>query len=208
VAAIAGLLLVAGAFLVALFTQHNVSIFALTPLTPSGVTVPALDIIPTEKVYAFHVTIYTIWATIALSLPAFCLVWFVRGSQMAGRYWLAFWTVGLIAMLIHQFLAMGILFEWNWQHILVETVRVTIPIPDLVLTIWWIFDVLLGWILLHSRGFFLHAQRLLLHIALIVIFLIGFIREGEILLSKFIGVVSAVLIIAAIAVRIFQNRTS
>jgi len=156
VAAIAGLLLVVGAFLVALFTQDNVSMFALTPLTPSGVTVPALDIIPTEKVYAFHVTIY----------------------------------------------------EWNWQHILVETVRVTIPIPDLVLTIWWIFDVLLGWILLHSRGFFLHAQRLLLHIALIVIFLIGFIREGEILLSKFIGVVSAVLIIAAIAVRIFQNRTS
>lgn len=190
-AAIVGMLLLLSCFIAAYFTHSNESIFALTPKVADGTTIPVFDIIVSNKLFAFHATIYTIWATMLICLPAFCTVWFIRSSSTAGAYWLSFWTMGLIAMLVHMYLAMGVLFEWNWQHILKETVRVTTPVPDLVLIVWWTIDVILGWLLLHSRGYLLHGQRIFLHFALLVIFLFGFIREGEILISKGIGIVSA-----------------
>lgn len=193
-----GILLVGGSFLAAEFTQSSESLFSLTPKVQTGMEIPEMDIIPVSKLYAFHATIYTVWATMLLSLPAFCTVWFIRKSSTAATYWLAFWTVGLVAMLVHLYMSMGALFEWNWPHILKNTVRVTIPIPDLVLTVWWTVDVALAWWLLHSRGALLHGQRLLLHVALLVIFLIGFIREGEITLSKIIGIVSALVVVGAV----------
>ncbi len=194
----AGVILIGGSFAAAWHTQQSLSLFSLSPVVADGVAIPPLDVISTQKIYAFHVTIYTIWATMLLCLPAFCTVWFVRNSRVAGEYWLAFWTVGLVAMLVHLYMAMGVLFEWNWRHILEDTVRVTIPKPDLILTAWWVIDVMLGWCFLHSKRILIHTQRVLLHAALLIIFLIGFIREGEILMSKIIGAASGLTVLAAI----------
>jgi len=205
-AAIAGVLLLGGSFVVAHYTQVGDTLFSLTPKVAPGTDIPALDIIPTDKRYVFHATIYTVWATMLLSVPAFCTVWFIRRSPAAGAYWLAFWSVGLVAMLVHLYLSMGVLFEWNWTHILSDTVRVTIPVPDLVLTAWWIVDVGLGWWLLHSRGIVLHGQRLLLHIALLTVFLIGFIREGETDLSRLIGLACAATVLIALVVGLSRRR--
>ena len=205
-ALIAGIGLIGGSFILAQFTQYNDSLFSLVPSVQDGVDIPNMDIISKDKIYIFHATIYTIWATMLLSLPAFCLVWFIRKSQIAARYWLTFWTIGLIAMFVHLFMAMGLLFEWNWQHILKETIRVTIPIPDLVLTLWWTIDVSLGWFLLHSRGVLLHGQRIILHVALLTVFLIGFIREGEIIFSKVLGITSALLVVAALLFGLMRLR--
>ncbi len=193
-----GCCLIGVAYLAAWFTQHNADLFSLVPIVRNGASIPDADKIPVSKTFAFHATIYTIWVTIILCLPAFSSVWFVRRSRQASVVWLAFWTMGLFAMLIHQYMAMGILFEWNWQHILHDTVRVTIPIPDLVLTVWWMIDVALGWVFLKYSNTLIHAQRLLLHSLLLVIFLIGFIREGESVLSQIIGIVAAICVLIAI----------
>lgn len=201
-----GLILIVGSFIAAGFTQHIDTLFSLSPRVSSEVAIPSLDIIPDEKKYLFHVTIFTVWATMLLCLPAFCTVWFIRKNQTAGNYWLAFWTTGLIAMLVHLYLAMGMLFDWNWQHILEDTVRVTIPKPDLILTAWWILDVILGWSLLYSKNMIIHGQRVLLHFALLIIFLIGFIREGEILLSKVIGGVSALVVLIAVLLGFMYSK--
>jgi len=204
----AGVILIGGSFIAAGHTQHIEMFFSLSPTVSNEVAIPSLDVISHEKKYFFHATIFTIWATMFLCLPAFCTVWFARKYRTANNYWLAFWTVGLIAMLVHLYLAMGVLFEWNWQHILEDTVRVTIPIPDLILTVWWIIDVFLGWSLLHSRSILIHTQRTLLHFALLVIFLIGFIREGEILLSKVIGVASGLVVVFAVLLGFMFYRSS
>lgn len=208
----AGALFVGGSFFAAGYTQHLETLFAVSPSVPTGKQVPQLDVIPETKVYAFHATIFTIWATMLLCLPAFCLVLFVRRHQKAEAYWLSFWTVGLVAMLVHLYLAMGVLFEWNWQHILEDTVRVTIPKPDLVLAVWWTVDVALGWALRNSKSILVHGQRTLLHVALLIIFLIGFIREGEILVSKLIGVGSAVAVLVSVLMGVVyfsqKQRTS
>lgn len=197
-AIVAGVILIGSSFIVAVFTQYIESLFSRSPTVPIGTVILPLDVISGEKKYIFHVTVFTIWATMLLCLPAFGTVWFVRRNRTAASYWLAFWTVGLFAMLVHQYLAMGVLFEWNWQHILKDTVRVTIPIPDLILTVWWIIDVILGWYLLYSKNIVIHTQRIILHSALLIIFLIGFIREGEIMLSKIIGLSSALALVVFI----------
>ena len=143
-----------------------------------------------------------------LTLPAFCTVWFIRRSATAAGYRLAFWTIGLVAMLIHLFMAIGVLFEWNWSHVLFETTRVTIPIPDLVLTLWWGFDVALGWWLLHERKAWIRIQRILVHVALLVVFLIGFIKEGDIALSRGIGILLALCVVVSLVIWWMRKRRS
>ena len=127
-AAVSCVVLIAGAFLAAALTASDTGLFALAP---EGIQDPrGRDVIPADRTYVFHATFYTVWATMLLSLPAFCTVWFTRRSDTAAGYWLAFWTAGLVGMLVHLYMAIGVLFEWDWQHTLSTTQRVTIPVPS------------------------------------------------------------------------------
>ena len=198
-AAVCGIVLIGAAFLAAFFTASDQDLFSLAPMHADD-PIPELDIFAPDQLFQFHATFYTVWATMLLTLPAFCTVWFIKRSMTAAGYWLAFWTVGLLAMLIHLYMAIGVLFEWSWPHVLRETTRVSIPIPDLVLTLWWGIDVALGWCSLHERRKSVHIQRILVHLALLFVFLMGFIKEGEIGLSRGIGVLAALSVAVSLVI--------
>lgn len=165
-----------------------------------------LDTFSTEKDFALHATFYSIWVTMLLSLPAFCLLWYIKKSPKAGAYWLAFWTISFFAMLVHLYFSMGLLFEWDWTHILKNTERVSSKGFGLFAVFWWGFDALLGWCLLHSRGRILHTQRIAIHLIIVVLLLAGFISKGELLTSKLIGIIAATIITISFIHSTFWNR--
>ena len=199
--------LLAAAFIGAWATQSQVDLFSLVPQLDDPLQpIPEEDIISENNVFTFHLTFYTAWATFLATLPAFCLVWFRNSIAQAGRYWLAFWTTGFFAMIIHLIIAIGMLYGWDWQHVLNNTVRVTIPIPDLVLTAWWGWDVSLAWRMKHERPNWVRIQRIAIHVLLLFVFLMGFIKEGELILSRAIGVGAVVALILAVVLGVMTMR--
>ncbi|MDF3822939.1 hypothetical protein P3G55_23785 [Leptospira sp. 96542] len=186
------------AALLAAWLTRDQAIFSLLP--PGGA---APDIRPEQR-FDLHVTFFTIWATIALVTPALCLFPFMRHSAVAGRYWLAFWTVSLLAFAIHFYWAVVLVFGNDWSRIL-DTPRVSAPRLDTVFAVWWVVDVLLAWF---HRGdaLWVRAQRLLVHLLAFILFFMGAAREGELPLSRAIGYAMAAAVLVAVLVWLWRLR--
>lgn len=192
-----GIFLSSSALLAAWLTQGQ-PLFSLLP--PGG---SVADVQPGQR-FDLHATFFTVWATIALVTPALCLFPFTRRSEVAGRYWLAFWTVSLLAFAIHFYWAVVLIFGNDWSRIL-NTPRVSAPRLDTVFFVWWVADVLLAWFH-RSNAFWLRAQRVGVHLLAFILFFMGAAREGELLLSRVIGYSMAAAVLVAVLFWLWSLR--
>lgn len=174
-------LLLGGAFLAASLTKDN-AIFALVPHGGNEA-----DVFQEMQRLNLHRTFFTAWAALLLVTPALCTFFFRRSSESAARYWLAFWTVSFIAFLVHFYWAVFVMFGDDWVRILKAKARVSAPIPDTIVTIWWGLDVLLAWII-KSEGLWIRIQRVFVHLAIFTLFFLGAAKEGELWWSKALGI--------------------
>jgi hypothetical protein len=192
-----GVLLSAAALLAAWLTQHQ----ALFSLLPPGGNVA--DVGPHQR-FDLHATFFTVWATIFLVTPALCLFPFAGQSALAGRYWLAFWTVSLLAFAIHFYWAVVLVFGNDWSRIL-NTPRVSAPRLDTAFAIWWVADVLLAWFY-RSDALWIRVQRVGVHLLAFILFFMGAAREGELLLSRVIGYTMAAAVLVAVLIWLWRLR--
>lgn len=172
IAVICLVLVLGGAFLAASLTQ-NKDIFTLTP--PNGTE---HDVFNEGQRLNLHRTFFTAWAALILTTPALCTFLFRRTSESVARYWLAFWTASFIAFLVHFGWAVFVLFDGNWDRILKAHVRVSAPITDTIITVWWGLDVMLAWLIQSERAW-IRIQRVIVHIAVFALFFLGSAIQGE-----------------------------
>lgn len=198
-AAVCLLLALGGAFLAASLTQNS-PVFSLSPPSREQAAPPNVEEPPLKESQRLdlHRTFFTAWAALLLTAPAFCTFLFRRSSPSAAGYWLAFWTVGLVAFLVHFYWAVAVIFGGDWEAIK-KTARVSAAVPDTVFAAWWVLDVLLAW-LLRSEGWPVRAQRLLVHLFGFALFFAGAALEGELVLSRAIGwALGAAVLLSALA---------
>jgi hypothetical protein len=188
VAALSLVLVLGGAFLAASLTGRD----ALFSLAPQGGGQP--DVFQESQRVDLHRTFFTAWATLILLTPALCTFFFRRSSERAARYWRAFWTVSLVAFLVHFYWAVFVMFGNDWGRILQAKARVSAPVPDTIVTVWWVLDVLLAW-LVRSENLWIRIQRALVHLAVFILFFLGSAREGELLLSRALGIAMGVAVL-------------
>jgi len=179
-----------GAFLAASLTSEQ-ELFQLVP--PEGG--------PHDKFEAvqrldLHRTFFTAWAALILVTPALCTFLFRHKSEAVARYWLAFWTVSFIAFGVHFYWAVSVLFGNDWSRILQAQARVSAPIIDTIVFVWWGVDVLVAW-LVKSENVWICMQRVLLHFAVFLLFLLGSALEGELFLSKALGFAMGAAVVAS-----------
>lgn len=190
-----------GAFLAASLTQEK-KVFSLSPPpeknVPPNIQAPP-DIKETQRM-DLHRTFFTAWAALILVTPALCTFLFRRYAKSAAGYWLAFWTVSLIAFLVHFYWAVAVIFGSDWVTIN-KTTRVSAALPDTIFTVWWVIDVLLAW-LIQSEGIMVRVQRALVHLFAFVLFFAGSAIEGEIWLSKALGFAMAAAVLIAFLIRL------
>lgn len=177
-ALLALLLALGGAFAAAWFTRDAelFSLAAAPGLAPD---------VRTQQRHDLHRTFFTAWAALVLVTPALALVLFRDTSGRAARYWLAFWTVALVAFAVHFYWAVSVMFGNDWRRIL-HTPRVSAPVLDTVFVAWWCVDVGIAWFS-RSEARWVKLQRNLLHVLAFVLFFMGAAREGELAASRVLG---------------------
>lgn len=178
-----------GTAFVAANVTRNERIFSLSPPTkePISQSVTSNDIPETRRV-DLHRTFFTAWAALLLVTPALCLFPFHRASPNAAGYWLAFWTAGFLAFVVHLYWGIFVIFEGDWSRISTSP-RVSAPVIDIVFAVWWGLDVLLAWTV-HRESRLINLERTVVYMLAAALFVAGSAIEGEIWLSKAIGFVS------------------
>lgn len=200
IAIICLVLALGGAFLAASLTQGK-DVFWLVPPSPHN-TAP--NIFQETQRLDLHRTFFTAWAALILVAPALCAFLFRRSSASADRYWLAFWTVGFMAFLVHFYWAAVVMFGNDWVRIRQATGRVSAAVPDTIVTVWWGLDVLLAW-LLRSERLLIRIERALVHLFVFVLFFLGSAKEGELKLSKALGIALGVAVLSSLSIRFIRG---
>lgn len=195
VAAVVFAIVVVAAFVAASLTQDQ-SIFSLSPPCKSP-PCPPPDILTTQR-FGLHLAFFTAWAAMILVTPALCTFWFRNSSKLAASYWLSFWSLGLIAFLIHFCWSVFVVFGGDWNKIN-NTPRVSAPIPDIVITIWWGLDVMLA-LFIGSERVWVRIQRILVHLGVFVLFFLGSVKEGELCLSRVLGSLMGICVLGSFIV--------
>lgn len=192
IAVICLVLVSGGAFWAASLTQGT-DIFRLV-LSPPDNTPP--NIFQEAQRLDLHRTFFTAWAALILVTPALCAFLFRRSSESAARYWLAFWTVSFIAFLVHFYWAVFVMFGGDWNRILQAKGRVSAPVLDTIVTVWWGLDVLLAWLIKPER-LLIRMERVLIHLLVFALFFLGSAKEGERTLSKILGIAMALAVLTS-----------
>lgn len=91
--------------------------------------------------YQYYTTIFTIWATLLLLIPAFGSFLLRHARPSAHGYWVLFWTLSLAAYLIHILWAALVAFDGNLGAIFTCKARVAQPELNTILALWWSLDV-------------------------------------------------------------------
>jgi hypothetical protein len=89
-------------------------------------------------------TIFTIWATIVLLIPALCLYVFSDASSAVYNYWHLFWTFSYLAFLFHFYWAVFVIFKGIHGTLLGQ--GNLLSGINFLLTAWWGMDVVLSWV--------------------------------------------------------------
>jgi hypothetical protein len=182
-----------GAFIAASFIHD---MFSLAPPCNKNIPCNRTPFDESQRL-DLHRTFFTAWAALILATPALCTFWFRRISQSAARYWLAFWTVSFVAFLVHFYWSVFVIFNGDWSRIFSVTEnghRVSVPIPDTIFTVWWGIDVLLAW-LVPTEGGLIRIERIIVHVAAVVLFFAGSALEGETTSSKGLGLTMGVAVL-------------
>jgi hypothetical protein len=112
-------------------------------------------------------TIFTIWATIVLLIPALCLYAFSDVSDGIHNYWHLFWTFSYLAFLFHFYWAVFVIFKG--VHGTFVGQGNLIAATNFFLTAWWGTDVMLSWFV-PSGPTWLRWERAGAHVFVFLIF--------------------------------------
>jgi hypothetical protein len=171
-------LLLVGAFAAAWATRDR----AIFSLMPPGGTVP--DMLPEQRL-DLHRTFFTIWVALVLVIPALSFFPLRAQSALAARQWQVYWTVALVAFLVHFYWAVVVVYGFDWGRML-NSSRVSAPILDTVFALWWVADVVLLWKRREPTRW-VEVQRVLVHVLAFILFFVGAAIEGELQISHALG---------------------
>jgi|GEM_PF-718755 len=188
-----------GTAFVAANVTRNERIFSLSPPVKKPESQSATSAtIPEARRVDLHRTFFTAWAALLLVTPALCLFPFHRASSKAAGYWLAFWTAGFLAFVVHLYWAIFVIFEGDWSQISTSS-RVSAPVIDIVFAVWWGVDVLLAWLVPHESRL-VRLERTFIYMLAAALFVAASAIEGEIPLSQTIGFISGGTIVLSLLV--------
>jgi len=92
----------------------------------------------------FQRMIYSIWATMALMIPALCLYILPSRTQTSKNLWLLFWTFAYLAYLVHFYYAVMVHYHASVTEVFAQQ-GVKIAGSNFLVTFWWALDVVLAW---------------------------------------------------------------
>ncbi len=143
-----------------------------------------------EPNLAYFMTINAIFVAIVLLIPAMS-AFVLRRPGGPGPVWLLFWTTAWLAFVVHLYVGIGHVLH-GVGAVFNDTAkppRVTNPVGDSVVTLWWTADVILAWVVAF-RPPWVQIQRGILHAVLFVSALVssivlasnGYVRAAGIVL--------------------------
>jgi hypothetical protein len=150
-------------------------------------------------------TIYTIWATIVLLVPALCLYLFSNASDAAYNYWHLFWTFSYLAFLFHFFWAVFVIFKG--VHATFVEQGSLIAGTNFLLTLWWGTDVVLSW-LVASCPTWLRWERASAHLFVFLVFSITTLVLRPTPITKVLGVVLTIAVALSLVIRLIVRDSS
>ncbi|MEO0829682.1 MAG: hypothetical protein AAFY03_04400 [Pseudomonadota bacterium] len=130
---------------------------------------------------------FTGWAALLLLIPTYIGFWFRNVSAVARSVWLAFWTFGAIAYLIHLAFSMFGFFGGDFAWMTSST-RVSAFWPGMIIAVWWPLDALLA----HARdetARWIRVQRIVLHVIVLILFVGGSLGTGELMTVRVLGLI-------------------
>jgi hypothetical protein len=152
-------------------------------------------------------TFHTAWSTMLVLLPAVVMFWRRRISARAAAVWRVYWTLGYVAYAIHLVWAVGLFFRFDLARMLNSPEFVTVPRLGMVVTVWWGIDVVLAW-RSPTEPRWLQAQRIVIYILIVGLFIAGSLLEGSYAVSRVLGVLLAAGVVTGIVTRLWQNRAA
>ncbi len=175
---------------------------AVAPLLAAGENQPAV----------YYRALFTFWATLVLLIVAFC-VYILEPPVTTAPTWLLFWTFAYGAYLCHLWSAIPDLLQGNLRALFAAAVVGTAgpvrllgwPYTEILLLVWWGFDVLLGW-LIPQNGKRVRIQRGLLHVVIFLLFLLTAIllpQAGR--LGFFLGLVLLLALLSCFSYRLVMR---
>jgi hypothetical protein len=147
----------------------------------------------------YYRTIYSIWVTTALLIPAICLYILPGESEKKTDYGLLLWTFSFFAYLVHFYYGVFITFHASLKELYAEQ-GVAIATANLILTLWWGIDVFLGWFS-DSSTKWIQIQSLGAHIYIVLTFFIAtvILFEGFI---RVLGIIMTAAILICLTIRL------
>ena len=121
----------------------------------------------------------TVWATIIVLWAAYAWAPGRRVSDVGWRRWRAAWSAALAAFLVHC--AVSILGPLDGSPgAMFDTPLVSTPTFNLILTLWWSFDVFMAWSGPdREEPVWLARQRTALHAVMLVAFTVASVVQGS-----------------------------
>lgn len=107
-------------------------------------------------------TVYTIWVTTILVIPAYCAFTLPGDSPRKHNVWLLFWTFAYIVYIIHMLYAVFSVYHGSFKEMVVGQEGIRNVLLNVIFTVWWTVDVLLAWFGKRQDGW-VHKQRVALH---------------------------------------------
>jgi hypothetical protein len=115
--------------------------------------------------------IYSIWVSLGLAIPALCLYILPNGTQARRNYMTLFWTFAYCAYLVHFYFAAFVHYHGSLPEMFANQ-GLKIAGPNLLVTVWWGFDVVLAWTT-DSASRWIRVQRALVHFLVAAIFFVS-----------------------------------
>lgn len=148
-------------------------------------------------------TIYTIWATIVLLIPAFCFAVFSNVGPTPYNYWRLFWTFSYVAYLFHFYWAVFVIFKGfsgtvAGQGALISGV-------NFVLTAWWGLDVVLLW-LGPGKAKWVRVEQTLARLFVFLIFGLTTLVLRPTIITKALGVTLVTAVALSLIARVFLSE--
>ncbi len=92
----------------------------------------------------FRQVLNTVRVTMILSTVAMCLFALPGESDTKTNYWLLFWTSSFASYVVHVYFSFALFFHGSMSEFYAAQ-GVVVATTNLVITVWWLLDVLLSW---------------------------------------------------------------
>jgi hypothetical protein len=151
--------------------------------------------------FDYYMTINAIFVSIILLIPA-TGAFVLRRPGGPGPAWLMLWTSAWLAFVIHLYYGIGHVLH-GVAPVFSDTVnppRVTNPIGDTVISLWWTADVALAWVIAY-RPTWVQLQRGILHAVLFVAALMSSIMLSS---NGYVRAAGIVLLLSALTCALYR----